>query len=98
MRLATLLMYDGNPRSAADQVQRWRGSLDPEFQISVNRSPAQFRNDLPTPYRRYAMGPVWRNEKPCSAAAREQAFAAQCSHWTTPASTWPRWPPAWPCA
>ena len=25
---------------------------------------AQNRNDLPTPYRRYAMGPVWRNEKP----------------------------------
>ncbi len=25
---------------------------------------AQFRNDLPTPYRRYAVGPVWRNEKP----------------------------------
>ena len=25
---------------------------------------AQYRNDLPTPYRRYAMGPVWRNEKP----------------------------------
>lgn len=25
---------------------------------------AQHRNDLPTPYRRYAMGPVWRNEKP----------------------------------
>ncbi len=25
---------------------------------------AQFRNDLPTPYRRFAMGPVWRNEKP----------------------------------
>ncbi|MEM9432808.1 MAG: histidine--tRNA ligase [Pseudomonadota bacterium] len=25
---------------------------------------AQFRNDLPAPYRRYAMGPVWRNEKP----------------------------------
>lgn len=24
---------------------------------------AQFRNDLPTPYRRYAVGPVWRNEK-----------------------------------
>src|SRR5210317_1989536 len=41
---------------------------------SVNSSPtltdplarvfAQHRNDLPTPYRRYAMGPVWRNEKP----------------------------------
>jgi histidyl-tRNA synthetase len=25
---------------------------------------AQHRNTLPTPYRRYAMGPVWRNEKP----------------------------------
>ena len=25
---------------------------------------AQFRNNLPSPYRRYAMGPVWRNEKP----------------------------------
>jgi len=25
---------------------------------------AQHRNDLPTPYRRYAMGPVWRNA-PC---------------------------------
>ncbi len=25
---------------------------------------AQHRNDLPLPYRRYAMGPVWRNEKP----------------------------------
>ena len=28
------------------------------------RVAAQFRNDLPMPYRRYAMGPVWRNEKP----------------------------------
>ena len=28
------------------------------------RVAAQFRNDLPSPYRRYAMGPVWRNEKP----------------------------------
>ena len=25
---------------------------------------AQHRNDLPLPYRRYSMGPVWRNEKP----------------------------------
>ena len=25
---------------------------------------AQFRNELPMPYRRYAVGPVWRNEKP----------------------------------
>ncbi len=28
------------------------------------RVAAQFRNDLPSPYRRYAIGPVWRNEKP----------------------------------
>ena len=27
------------------------------------RVAAQYRNDLPTPYRRYAFGPVWRNEK-----------------------------------
>ena len=25
---------------------------------------AQYRNELPSPYRRFAMGPVWRNEKP----------------------------------
>lgn len=25
---------------------------------------AQHKDELPTPYRRYAMGPVWRNEKP----------------------------------
>ena len=25
---------------------------------------AQHRNDLPMPYRRFAMGPVWRNDKP----------------------------------
>lgn len=25
---------------------------------------AQFRDDLPSPYRRYSYGPVWRNEKP----------------------------------
>ena len=28
------------------------------------RVAAQHRNDLPSPYRRYAMWPVWRNEKP----------------------------------
>ena len=28
------------------------------------RVAAQYRQDLPSPYRRYAMGPVWRNEKP----------------------------------
>lgn len=28
------------------------------------RVAAQYRNSLPSPYRRYAIGPVWRNEKP----------------------------------
>ena len=28
------------------------------------RVAAQYRHELPSPYRRYAMGPVWRNEKP----------------------------------
>ncbi len=28
------------------------------------RVAAQYRQELPSPYRRYAMGPVWRNEKP----------------------------------
>jgi len=28
------------------------------------RVAAQYRDDLPSPYRRFAMGPVWRNEKP----------------------------------
>ncbi|SEP77538.1 histidyl-tRNA synthetase [Loktanella sp. DSM 29012] len=28
------------------------------------RVAAQYRDTLPSPYRRYAMGPVWRNEKP----------------------------------
>jgi diguanylate cyclase (GGDEF)-like protein/PAS domain S-box-containing protein len=32
-------------QQAAAQVQKWRQSLHPEFQISVNRSPVQFRHD-----------------------------------------------------
>ena len=32
--------------------------------LMARRVAAQYRNDLPSPYRRYAMGPVWRNEKP----------------------------------
>ncbi len=30
---------------AAEQVQKWREKLHPDFQISVNRSPVQFRHD-----------------------------------------------------
>ena len=33
--------------TAARQAQRWRQTLHPEFQISINQSPAQFREDSP---------------------------------------------------
>ena len=45
---------------------------------------AQYRNDLPTPYRRYAMGPVWRNEKPGPGRFRQ---FYQCDADTVGAST-----------
>ncbi|MES2072126.1 MAG: PAS domain S-box protein [Pseudomonadota bacterium] len=32
-------------RQAAQQVKYWRTEFDPEFQVSVNKSPAQFRTD-----------------------------------------------------
>ncbi len=32
-------------RQAALQVQRWQGLIDPAFQVSVNKSPVQFRRD-----------------------------------------------------
>jgi diguanylate cyclase (GGDEF)-like protein/PAS domain S-box-containing protein len=32
-------------QQSAAQVQKWRQSLHPDFQISVNRSPVQFRHD-----------------------------------------------------
>jgi diguanylate cyclase (GGDEF)-like protein/PAS domain S-box-containing protein len=44
---------------AAQQVKRWRSEIDPDFQISVNRSPLQFRNgglpDVPWPERLAAL-------------------------------------------
>jgi len=36
----------------------------PNEGVFAARVYAQHRADLPTPYRRYAMGSVWRNEKP----------------------------------
>ena len=39
-------------------------SLRYDMTAPLARVAAQYRNTLPTPYRRYAMGPVWRNEKP----------------------------------
>lgn len=49
--------------SFQDDDDQWL-SLRYDLTAPLARVAAQFRNDLPAPYRRYAMGPVWRNEKP----------------------------------
>ncbi|APZ53569.1 histidine--tRNA ligase [Salipiger abyssi] len=46
-----------------DEDEGWV-ALRYDLTAPLARVYAQHRNDLPTPYRRYAMGPVWRNEKP----------------------------------
>jgi len=46
-----------------DEDDSWM-ALRYDLTAPLARVYAQFRNDLPTPYRRYAVGPVWRNEKP----------------------------------
>jgi histidyl-tRNA synthetase len=46
-----------------DEDETWL-ALRYDLTAPLARVYAQHRNDLPTPYRRYAMGPVWRNEKP----------------------------------
>ncbi|MBL4873963.1 MAG: histidine--tRNA ligase [Rhodobacteraceae bacterium] len=45
-----------------DEDNAWM-ALRYDLTAPLARVYAQFRNDLPTPYRRYAVGPVWRNEK-----------------------------------
>ncbi|WP_413874332.1 histidine--tRNA ligase [Albidovulum sp.] len=47
----------------ADEDKDWL-ALRYDLTAPLARVAAQYRNDLPMPYRRYAMGPVWRNEKP----------------------------------
>lgn len=47
----------------SDKAGDWL-ALRYDLTAPLARVYAQHRNDLPTPYRRYAMGPVWRNEKP----------------------------------
>jgi diguanylate cyclase (GGDEF)-like protein/PAS domain S-box-containing protein len=42
-------------RQAARQVQQWRATLDPDFQISVNKSPVQF-------HQRGKSGEPWANQ------------------------------------
>ncbi len=46
-----------------DDAEGWV-ALRYDLTAPLARVYAQHRNDLPLPYRRYAMGPVWRNEKP----------------------------------
>ncbi len=46
-----------------DETADWL-ALRYDMTAPLARVAAQYRNDLPSPYRRYAMGPVWRNEKP----------------------------------
>jgi histidyl-tRNA synthetase len=47
----------------ADDDDGWL-ALRYDLTAPLARVYAQHRHDLPTPYRRYAVGPVWRNEKP----------------------------------
>lgn len=46
-----------------DEDESWL-ALRYDLTAPLARVAAQYRQDLPTPYRRYAFGPVWRNEKP----------------------------------
>ncbi|MBE2275045.1 MAG: histidine--tRNA ligase [Rhodobacteraceae bacterium] len=46
-----------------DEDDSWM-ALRYDLTAPLARVAAQYRNELPAPYRRYAMGPVWRNEKP----------------------------------
>jgi len=47
----------------ADADEGWL-ALRYDLTAPLARVYAQHRNDLPSPYRRYQVGPVWRNEKP----------------------------------
>jgi histidyl-tRNA synthetase len=49
--------------SEGDKPGDWL-ALRYDLTAPLARVYSQHRNDLPMPYRRYAMGPVWRNEKP----------------------------------
>ena len=53
-----------------DDDESWV-ALRYDLTAPLARVAAQYRQDLPTPYRRYAVGPVWRNEKPGPGRFRE---------------------------
>ncbi len=48
---------------AFEEDDKWL-ALRYDMTAPLARVAAQYRNDLPSPYRRFTMGPVWRNEKP----------------------------------
>lgn len=53
-----------------EEDEKWL-ALRYDLTAPLARVYAEHRNDLPNPYRRYAMGPVWRNEKPGPARFRQ---------------------------
>ena len=53
-----------------DDDDQWL-ALRYDLTAPLARVAAQYRQDLPTPFRRYAVGPVWRNEKPGPGRFRE---------------------------
>ncbi|GAA6208577.1 histidine--tRNA ligase [Cognatishimia sp. WU-CL00825] len=54
---------EADESASQDKPGDWM-ALRYDLTAPLARVYAQHRNDLPLPYRRYAMGPVWRNEKP----------------------------------
>ncbi|MBC6407433.1 MAG: histidine--tRNA ligase [Rhodobacteraceae bacterium] len=54
---------DGEGEGTAEGGGEWL-ALRYDLTAPLARVYAQHRANLPLPYRRYAMGPVWRNEKP----------------------------------
>ncbi|SLN53727.1 Histidine--tRNA ligase [Aquimixticola soesokkakensis] len=55
-------VFSWQEESEAGKLGDWM-ALRYDMTAPLARVAAQYRNDLPAPYRRYAMGPVWRNEK-----------------------------------
>ncbi|MEL6980352.1 MAG: histidine--tRNA ligase [Pseudomonadota bacterium] len=53
-----------------DDDESWI-ALRYDLTAPLARVAAQYKQSLPTPYRRYAVGPVWRNEKPGPGRYRE---------------------------
>ncbi len=61
---------EGGVFAFRDEDDQWL-ALRYDMTAPLARVAAQHRLELPTPYRRYAMGPVWRNEKPGPGRFRE---------------------------